>query len=84
MSSLPSHVAGFPGRDQAVERYARATGVDVASIDWYHAFAAMKFAAVVQQIFIRFHRGQTLDSRFAGYHQRALVYIRKGLAIAGL
>ena len=84
MTSLPSHTPGFPGRAHAVARYAAATGIDVSRVDWYHAFAAMKFAAVVQQIFIRFHRGQTLDSRFAQYDRRARVYIHKGLQIAGL
>jgi len=84
MTSLPSHTPGFPGRSHAIERYASATGVDVSSIDWYYAFAAMKFAAVVQQIFIRYHRGQTLDSRFAAYDERGKVYIRKGLQVAGL
>jgi len=84
VSSLPSHTPGFPGRAHAVQRYAAATGIDVGAIDWYHAFAAMKFAAVVQQIFIRYHRGQTRDRRFAAYDERAKVYIRKGLAVAGL
>jgi aminoglycoside phosphotransferase (APT) family kinase protein len=84
MSTLPSHIAGFPDRAYAIERYASATGIDVAAIDWYHSFAAMKFAAVVQQIYIRFARGQTLDSRFAGYGERARANIRKGLKVAGL
>jgi aminoglycoside phosphotransferase (APT) family kinase protein len=84
MTSLPSHTPGFPGRDHAVARYAAATGVDVSRVRWYHAFAAMKFAAVVQQIFIRFHRGQTRDTRFAAYDERARAYIAKGLAVAGI
>ncbi len=83
MTSLPSHTPGFPGRAHAVQRYAQATGIDVTAVDWYHAFAAMKFAAVVQQIFIRYHRGQTQDRRFAAYDDRAKVYIRKGLQVAG-
>jgi len=84
MSSTPSHIPGFPDRAYAIGRYAAATGVDVSAIDWYHAFAAMKFAAVVQQIYIRFARGQTRDQRFAGYGERARAYIRKGLKVAGL
>jgi aminoglycoside phosphotransferase (APT) family kinase protein len=84
MSSLPSHTPGFPSRAHAIARYAAATGIDMAQVDWYHAFAAMKFAAVVQQIFIRYHRGQTRDGRFAAYDERAKVYIRKGLQVAGI
>ena len=84
MSSTPSQIPGFPDRAYAIARYAAATGLDVSAIDWYHAFAAMKFAAVVQQIYIRFARGQTRDQRFAGYGERARAYIRKGLKVAGL
>jgi len=39
---------------------------------------------VVQQIFNRYHRGQTRDERFAAYDERAKVYIHKGLRIAGI
>ena len=56
-----------------------ATGIDASGVDWYYAFAAMKFAAVVQQIYIRYARGQTQDVRFAHYDERGKVYIRKGL-----
>jgi len=33
-------------------------------IAYYHVFALFKLAAVLQQIFVRFHRGQTQDERF--------------------
>ena len=83
-STLPTHVEGFATRDEVIQRYAQATGRDLSRIGWYQAFAAMKFAAVVQQIFIRFHRGQTQDERFAHYDERARVFIRQGCALAGI
>lgn len=83
-SSLPTHVTGFPTRDEVIARYAERTARDVDSIGWYQAFSAMKFAGVVQQIFIRYHRGQTQDERFAHYDQRARLFIRQGCRLAGI
>ncbi|MCB1744829.1 MAG: phosphotransferase family protein [Gammaproteobacteria bacterium] len=83
-SLMPTGEGGFGSREDAVQRYAQATGLNVDQIDWYHAFAAFKFAVVMQQIYIRYHRGQTQDERFAGYGQRARDYIDKGCVIAGL
>ena len=36
-------------------------------MNWYEAFARWKTAVVVQQIYIRYARGQTTDERFATY-----------------
>lgn len=51
---------------EVVERYADATGLDVTDVDWYQALALMRIAVIVQQIYIRYLRGQTTDNRFAG------------------
>ena len=42
----------------------------MASVHWYEAFALWKTAVVVQQIYIRYKRGQTQDERFATYSER--------------
>jgi aminoglycoside phosphotransferase (APT) family kinase protein len=55
---------GFATRDQLVQRYAQLTGRDVGNIDFYRAWALWKTATVVQQIYVRFVRGQTTDPRF--------------------
>ena len=83
-ASMPTAEAGFPRRADAVERYARRTGFDVGDVDWYFALATMKFAVVIQQIFIRWRRGQTRDERFARYDERAREGIEKACRIAGL
>jgi aminoglycoside phosphotransferase (APT) family kinase protein len=80
-AAIPSTEPGFPSRGDVVERYARRSGFDLDDIHWYYAFAAMKFAAVIQQIFIRYHRGQTRDERFAGFDERARIYVRKGCEV---
>lgn len=56
---------GFPTRRELAERYAARRGVSLDAIRWYEAFALWKIAVVLQQIYIRFARGQTSDPRFA-------------------
>ena len=83
-SSMPTAEPGYPARAAAIQRYAERTGFDVAGIDWYFALATMKFSVVIQQIFIRYRRGQTRDERFARYDSRAREGIEKACRIAGL
>lgn len=65
-TSVPPHRGGFMTRSQAIERYSRMSGRDLTGLAWYQVFGAFKMAVILQQIFIRWHRGQTLDDRFAG------------------
>jgi aminoglycoside phosphotransferase (APT) family kinase protein len=51
--------------DEIVDRYCAATGLDGSRIDWYRALATFRIAVIVQQIYIRYVRGQTTDDRFA-------------------
>jgi aminoglycoside phosphotransferase (APT) family kinase protein len=60
----------FPTRAEITARYAANTGLDASGSGWYEAFALWKTAVVVQQIYIRFKRGQTRDARFATYADR--------------
>jgi aminoglycoside phosphotransferase (APT) family kinase protein len=70
---------GFLTRAEVLARYATATGRDVSRIAFYETFALYKVAVVVQQIYVRYARGQTQDARFAGFEQRVI-----GLAEAAL
>ncbi len=83
-SAMPTWQPGFAGRDDVIERYAHRTGFDMADIEWYYAFSVMKFAVIIQQIYIRYRRGQTQDERFAHYDERAASFIAKGCRIAGV
>lgn len=66
---------GFPTRQELRERYAERRDVDLARIPWYEAFAIWKTAVVLQQIYIRYVRGQTDDERFAQMGERVKVLI---------
>jgi aminoglycoside phosphotransferase (APT) family kinase protein len=65
---------GFLRRDELAERYARKTGRDLSCLPFYRAWANWKTATVVQQIYVRYVRGQTTDPRFEsmGKHAPAL------------
>lgn len=54
---------GWFTREQILERYAYRTGMDVSGIKFYEVFAVFKLAVVLQQIYFRYHRGQT-DGRY--------------------
>lgn len=60
-------------------RYAARTGLDLDALDWYRALGTFRIAVIVQQIYARYHRGQTTDARFAG-----LGAVVEPLAQAGL
>ena len=64
-----------------MERYARATGFDVEHARWYHVFGAFKLAVVLEQIHVRFQRGQTHDTRFGALGSRVEGLAAKGLAL---
>ena len=81
---MPTAQSGFPSRAESIERYATQTGYDCDSIHWHYAFAAMRFAVIIQQIYIRYVRGQTQDDRFATFDTRVATYIDKGCRIASL
>jgi aminoglycoside phosphotransferase (APT) family kinase protein len=55
---------GFPGRRELAQRYVERRGVELDAIRWYEAFAIWKTAVVLQQIYIRWVKGQTSDARF--------------------
>ncbi|WP_455663283.1 phosphotransferase family protein [Pradoshia sp.] len=65
---------GFYSREKFLDEYARLSGRDVTDMKFYMVFAYFKLAGICQQIYYRYHRGQTQDERFKHLH----VYV-KGL-----
>jgi aminoglycoside phosphotransferase (APT) family kinase protein len=66
---------GFYSRREFMARYAARSGRDLATIDYYLTFAYFKLAVIIQQIYARWHRGQTRDERFADFGARARVLV---------
>ena len=72
---MPTHLPGFPTRAEVVDRYGERSGTDLTHVGWYEVFAIWKTAVVIQQIYVRWHRGQTRDDRFQTYGERAMSLI---------
>jgi aminoglycoside phosphotransferase (APT) family kinase protein len=64
-----------------VEYYAARSGRDVSNISYYEVFAIFKLAVVLQQIYVRFHRGQTNDERFRHFDKRVRNLIDQAAAL---
>lgn len=81
VSPTPGCAPGLPARRELVERYARGTGFDVEHARWYHVFGVFKLAVVLEQIHVRYQRGQTRDARFVALGARVAGLAAKGLAL---
>ena len=64
LNPMPTTAPGFMTREEALTRYGQITGRDLSGFDWYLVFGTWKVAVVLQQIYIRWLRGQTKDERF--------------------
>jgi aminoglycoside phosphotransferase (APT) family kinase protein len=82
LTSVTSRPGWFT-RAEMLERYGARTGYDLTKIEFYEVFAVFKLAVVLQQIFYRYHRGQTDDVRFARLDERVTWLARIAIALAG-
>ncbi|WP_423802121.1 phosphotransferase family protein [Neobacillus sp. SAB-20_R2A] len=62
---MPTAQKGFISRREFLERYAKKTGRDVSSFQFYMTLAFFKIAVAVQQMYYRYTLGHTKDERFA-------------------
>lgn len=68
---MPTTSSGWLSRDEAVARYGDRSGRDMEQVGWYLVFGSWKLAVILQQIYIRWLRGQTQDERFRDLDQGA-------------
>src|SRR5262249_55473287 len=52
---------GFLSRAEFMQRYSLQSGRDLSSMQFYMTFAYFKLAVILQQIYVRWKRGQTQD-----------------------
>jgi aminoglycoside phosphotransferase (APT) family kinase protein len=76
---------GFINREKFMELYAQNSGRDLSCMHFYMTFAYFKLAVIIQQIYVRWKRGQTQDERFAifGSRVRDLIVYTSRLAEQG-
>jgi aminoglycoside phosphotransferase (APT) family kinase protein len=67
---------GWYARDQFLQRYVERTGRDLTHIRYHEVLGIFKLAVILQQIYYRFHRGQTQDERFRTFDRRVRGLIR--------
>ncbi len=80
MFSAATAGGDFPAEAELAERWAARTGLRGADVGWATAFGLWKTAVVLQQIHIRWLRGQTQDARFAALGPRVPELIDKAAA----
>ena len=76
---------GFITRKEFIDYYAEKSGRDLSRMHWYMVFGYFKLAVILQQIYARWHRGQTKDERFANFNDRVrnLIFHANALAEKG-
>ncbi|WP_414941044.1 phosphotransferase family protein [Amycolatopsis sp. cmx-11-51] len=55
----PTHVPGMYKREDFVRRYAERSGLGIGDWTFYEVYGLFRLAVVIQQIYFRFHEGQT-------------------------
>ena len=73
---------GFITRKEFIDYYAEKSGRDLSRMHWHMVFAYFKLAVILQQIYARWHRGQTKDERFANFNDRVRNLILHANALA--
>nr|WP_218023221.1 phosphotransferase family protein [Nocardia altamirensis] len=63
----PSHLPGMLTRREIVERYCTAMGVDDKHWPFYEVFGLFRLAGIGQQIYYRYHHGQTTNPAFKDF-----------------
>jgi aminoglycoside phosphotransferase (APT) family kinase protein len=75
----PTNVPGSLTRREVIDRYAAQTGRGVDDILFYQIFGLFKIAVIVQQIYVRYVRGNTSDPRFARLNESVAVLSRQAV-----
>jgi aminoglycoside phosphotransferase (APT) family kinase protein len=68
MRRQPTHLPGMLTRDEVVRYYCEKRGLPIVDFTWYRVYGLFRLAVIAQQIYYRFHHGQTQDKRFESFH----------------
>ncbi|HVD63236.1 MAG TPA: phosphotransferase family protein [Lapillicoccus sp.] len=77
--STAPRAAGFPDRNDMMQRYAERTGRDLGSLGFHEALACFKLAVILEGIHYRHVHGQTLGEGFAGIGAMVEPLVEMGL-----
>jgi aminoglycoside phosphotransferase (APT) family kinase protein len=76
-----STAPGYPSTDEVVARYAERSGRDVSALNWYVGFAFFKLAVILEGIYYRFSKGQTVGAGFEGAGASVALLVAHGNTI---
>jgi aminoglycoside phosphotransferase (APT) family kinase protein len=79
---LPTHLPGSLSRAEVLDHYSSASGLDMGDFRFYRVFGLFRLAVIIQQIYYRYHHGQTRDERFRALGPMAQVLVRRAEAEA--
>ena len=82
LSMMPLGDLSFMTRRELIEQYAERSGRSVSDIHFYHALGLYRLVVIIAQIYIRYHRGQTKDQRFAAMGPMIPLMIRAAHDVA--
>ena len=71
-----THIKGMPSRQELVHMYGEISGRSVKNILFYFVFGLFKIAGIIQQIYFRYKKGLTKDTRFSE--------LNKGVELLGM
>ncbi|MCV2884973.1 phosphotransferase family protein [Aestuariibacter sp. AA17] len=60
----PTHLNGMLRRDEVIDYYLERTGLDSVDFTFYQVYGLFRLAGIVQQIYYRYHHGQTRNPAF--------------------
>lgn len=63
----PTHLAGMLTRKQVVDYYCQKMGVEVDDFTFYEVYGLFRLAGIAQQIYYRYHHGQTKNPEFKNF-----------------
>jgi len=73
---------GWYTRTELAGRYAEKAGRDVSGLGYYEVFGLFKLGVILQQIYFRYHRGQTRDERFSDFYLRVRGLMRAAVELS--
>lgn len=63
----PTHLKGMLTRKQVVEYYCEKMNIEVKNFTFYEVYGLFRLAGIVQQIYYRYHHGQTKNPAFKNF-----------------
>ena len=81
ITSMPIGKIIYTRKSEIINYYSKKTGFNVENINWYYAFGAFKLAVILQQIYVRFLKGQTSDKMFSNFDKRIEALIKRANSI---